>query len=120
MVKPTIFQSPRAIFAMAEFLAGKEVKAQLKAHGVKAQYVPISEIRARAKDYVSQHPQIVDEAKRICEELHQRELWKRERQRQQRLMAKGHLANISSAAQAKARCETTGIPVQQSRSKVEA
>ena len=82
----TIYQSPRAVFVMAEYLAGKEVKHRLWAQGVKVNQVAMSEIKALARGYIIEHPEIVEKAKSWCEELHQKELVKRERQRQRRLM----------------------------------
>jgi hypothetical protein len=93
--RPTIFQSPHAIMIMAQLLAGKEVKRELRDRGIKVHQVAVSEIKARAKDYLFGHPEIVAQAKVICEELHQRALVKRERQRWRRQQAR---SNIRSAA----------------------
>src|SRR6516162_10134391 len=84
----TIYQSPHAVFVMAEYLAGKEVKHRLWAQGVKVNQVAMSEIKALAKGYIIEHPEIVEKAKSWCEELHQQELRKRERQRQRRAIQK--------------------------------
>jgi len=116
--KSTIFQCSRAVFVMAEVLAARAVKQKLYASGVRVNQVAMSEIKALARGYVLNNPEIIAEAKVICEELHQRELLKRARQRWLRQMKR--CANLASAAPKSEPCTTTIIPVQQSRSKVEA
>jgi hypothetical protein len=76
---------------MAEYLAGKEVKHRLWASGIKVNQVAMSEIRHLARGYIAEHPEIVEKAKSWCEDLHQQELVKRERQRQRRLIQKTSL-----------------------------
>jgi hypothetical protein len=70
---------------MAQYLAGNEVKAELRASGVKVHQVAMSEIKHLAEGYVLKHPELIVKAKAICAELHQQELVKRERQRQRRI-----------------------------------
>ena len=82
--RPTMYEQPRAVIAFARQLARGAVIAHIRDHGRKLREFTVSDIHRLAGDYVLAHPELMDEAKAICAELHQRELRKREWQRLRR------------------------------------
>ena len=52
----SLFQSDFAVICMAQYLACNEVKAGLRASGIKVHQVSLSEIKQLARDYVIEHP----------------------------------------------------------------
>jgi protein involved in temperature-dependent protein secretion len=72
------------IHVLARLIAKKEVQAQLRAQGVRVQYVRPAEINERATAYLSQHPEVWKEALARAHQIDDAEGQRKARQRLRR------------------------------------
>jgi hypothetical protein len=95
--EPHLFQTLRAAILVAEARACKAVKQELRDQGIKPWSVAMSAIKLQAKAYLANHPELLEEGKAICAELHA----------DTSASSLGRDGEVSDA-QAKARCELLG------------
>src|SRR5262249_21244415 len=82
-----------ATMTLARYYAQRAVKSQFKAHGLKPQYMERRDIVAAANKYLSEHPELIEQAR----------TWV--------------VANIRTDAQRRNRSNHKAIPVQKSGAK---
>jgi hypothetical protein len=62
MAKPLFHSAKRAINFLAQSAAKKAVTEQLRDQGIRVSHVPIAEIMSQASAYLSDHPELYQEA----------------------------------------------------------
>jgi len=60
---------PRRVVRLANWLAKRGVTARLRAEGIPVRSMSAANITKSAKTYLSEHPELFDEAKAIAEQI---------------------------------------------------